>query len=134
MTDARKMIQGFYEKETDPEKKELLKFDWALTLGGRHGPVITQRNLTNQFSFMATNCGQSLFIWNVPNRPEVCQERGLLGPEATRNMRAVPSASATPTLVPSASATRNFPKKLSVVSRFEENMDRFPHSGFGMGN
>ena len=31
--DAAKMIEELYEKETDPEKKELLKFEWGIDFG-----------------------------------------------------------------------------------------------------
>jgi asparaginyl-tRNA synthetase len=41
--DAAIMLEDLYEKETDPEKKELLKFDWGIDFGAPHETAITQQ-------------------------------------------------------------------------------------------
>ena len=40
--DAAKYLIDLYEKETDPEKKELLKFEWGMDFGAPHETEITK--------------------------------------------------------------------------------------------
>jgi asparaginyl-tRNA synthetase len=44
--DAAKYLIELHEKETDPEKKELLKFEWGMDFGAPHEVELTNKRQT----------------------------------------------------------------------------------------
>ncbi len=79
--EAAKMIQEIYEKETDPEKKELLKFEWGMDFGAPHETELTNRCTKSRSLSMATRPRSKPFTWN-PGRvapksasPWICSRR-----------------------------------------------------------
>ena len=79
--DAAKMLEELYEKETDPEKKELLKFDWGIDFGAPHETAITQQFDKPVFVYGYPTKVKAFYMEPWPNRPEVCKSVDLLAPE-----------------------------------------------------
>ncbi|MDD2921107.1 MAG: asparagine--tRNA ligase [Anaerolineales bacterium] len=79
--DAAKMLQEMYEKETDPEKKKLLKFDWGIDFGAPHETAITQQFDQPVFVYGYPSAVKAFYMEPWSGRPEVCKSVDLLAPE-----------------------------------------------------
>jgi asparaginyl-tRNA synthetase len=79
--EAAKLLQELYEKETDPEKKELLKFDWGIDFGAPHETAITQQFDQPVFVYGYPTAVKAFYMEPWPGRPEVCKSVDLLAPE-----------------------------------------------------
>jgi asparaginyl-tRNA synthetase len=79
--DAARMLKEQYEKETDPEKKELIKFDWGIDFGAPHETVITQKFDKPVFVYGYPSAVKAFYMEPWPGRPEVCKSVDLLAPE-----------------------------------------------------
>ncbi len=79
--DAAKMLHEMNEKETDPEKKELLKFDWGIDFGAPHETAITQQFNQPVFVYGYPSAVKAFYMEPWPGRPEVCKSVDLLAPE-----------------------------------------------------
>ena len=67
--DAAKYLIDLYEKETDPEKKELLKFEWGMDFGAPHETEITKLYDKPVFVYGYPIRGQSLLHGTVARSP-----------------------------------------------------------------
>jgi asparaginyl-tRNA synthetase len=111
--DAAKMLEESYEKETDPEKKELLKFEWGIDFGAPHETPL-RNSSTSRFSSTVTRARLRLSIWSPgPVVPKSAKAWICWPPRATARSAAAPSAFPTPTCCLSASTTRICPRKPS---------------------
>jgi asparaginyl-tRNA synthetase len=79
--EAAKIINELREKETDPEKKELLKFDWGIDFGAPHETAITSQFDTPVFVYGYPSAVKAFYMEPWPGRPEVCKSVDLLAPE-----------------------------------------------------
>jgi asparaginyl-tRNA synthetase len=79
--DAAKIIQELYEKETDPEKKELLKFEWGMDFGAPHESALTSHYEKPVFVYGYPTKVKAFYMEPWPGRPEVCKSVDLLAPE-----------------------------------------------------
>ncbi len=79
--DAAKYLIALYEKETDPEKKELLKFDWGIDFGSPHETAITSQFDKPVFVYGYPSAVKAFYMEPWPGRPEVCKSVDLLAPE-----------------------------------------------------
>ncbi len=79
--DAAKMLADLREKETDPEKKDLLKFDWGIDFGAPHETAITQQFDKPVFVYGYPTAVKAFYMEPWPGRPEVCKSVDLLAPE-----------------------------------------------------
>lgn len=79
--DAAKLLIELYEKETDPERKELLKFEWGMDFGAPHEVEITKRYDQPVFVYGYPTAVKAFYMEPWPNRPEVCKSVDLLAPE-----------------------------------------------------
>jgi asparaginyl-tRNA synthetase len=71
--EAAEIIQDLYEKETDPEKKELLKFEWGMDFGAPHEVAITQQYDKPVFVYGYPTKVKAFYMEPWPGRPEVCK-------------------------------------------------------------
>ena len=79
--EAAELLKDLYEKETDPEKKELLKFDWGIDFGAPHETAITQQFDQPVFVYGYPTAVKAFYMEPWPGRPEVCKSVDLLAPE-----------------------------------------------------
>ncbi|KXK11971.1 MAG: asparaginyl-tRNA synthetase [Chloroflexi bacterium OLB14] len=79
--DAAKYLIELYEKETDPEKKELLKFEWGMDFGAPHETELTKLNEKPLFVYGYPSAVKAFYMEPWLNRPEVCKSVDLLAPE-----------------------------------------------------
>ncbi|MBN8657156.1 MAG: asparagine--tRNA ligase, partial [Anaerolineae bacterium] len=79
--DAAKYLIDLYEKETDPERKELLKFEWGMDFGAPHETEITKLYDKPVFVYGYPSAVKAFYMEPWENRPEVCKPVDLLAPE-----------------------------------------------------
>jgi asparaginyl-tRNA synthetase len=79
--DAAKKITELREMETDPEKKELLKFDWGIDFGAPHETALTSQYELPVFVYGYPSAVKAFYMEPWPGRPEVCKSVDLLAPE-----------------------------------------------------
>jgi asparaginyl-tRNA synthetase len=79
--DAAKYLIELYEKETDPEKRELLKFEWGMDFGAPHEVELTKLNDKPLFVYGYPSAVKAFYMEPWPGRPEVCKSVDLLAPE-----------------------------------------------------
>jgi asparaginyl-tRNA synthetase len=79
--DAAKMIEELRAKETDPEKKELLAFEWGMDFGAPHETAITGQFDKPVFVYGYPSAVKAFYMEPWPGRPEVCKSVDLLAPE-----------------------------------------------------
>ncbi|GJQ36875.1 MAG: asparagine--tRNA ligase [Anaerolineaceae bacterium] len=79
--DAAKYLIELYEKETDPDKKELLKFEWGMDFGAPHEVELTKLNDKPLFVYGYPSAVKAFYMEPWPGRPEVCKSVDLLAPE-----------------------------------------------------
>jgi len=119
--DAAKYLIELYEKETDPERKELLKFEWGMDFGAPHEVEITKLYDQPVFVYGYPSAVKAFYMEPWPGRPEVCKSVDLLAPEGygeicggSERMEGLPEEAF---------------KWYLELRRFGS----VPHSGFGMG-
>jgi asparaginyl-tRNA synthetase len=75
------MLVELREKETDPEKKELLNFDWGNDFGAPHETALTSQFDQPVFVYGYPTAVKAFYMEPWPGRPEVCKSVDLLAPE-----------------------------------------------------
>jgi asparaginyl-tRNA synthetase len=79
--DAVTMLKELAEKETDPEKKELLKIEWGDDFGSPHETELTKQFDKPVFVIGYPTAVKAFYMEPWPGRPEVCKSADLLAPE-----------------------------------------------------
>jgi asparaginyl-tRNA synthetase len=79
--DAVKRLQEAYEKETDPEQKELLKMTWGEDFGAPHETFLANSFDKPVFVYHYPSAVKAFYMQPVDGRPEVCRSVDLLAPE-----------------------------------------------------
>jgi asparaginyl-tRNA synthetase len=75
--DAAKYLIDLYEKETDPEKKELLKFEWGMDFGAPHETEITKLYDKPVFVYGYPSAVKAFYMEPWPEPPRSLQISGL---------------------------------------------------------
>jgi len=78
---AAEMIEQIRSEETDPEKKELLKFEWGMDFGAPHETELTNKFEKPVFVYGYPTKVKAFYMEPWPGRPEVCKSVDLLAPE-----------------------------------------------------
>jgi asparaginyl-tRNA synthetase len=90
--DAAKYLIELYEKETDPERKELLKFEWGMDFGAPHEVELTKLH-DKPCSSTATRARSRPSTWSPgPAAPKSANPWTCSRPKATARSAAAPSA------------------------------------------
>jgi asparaginyl-tRNA synthetase len=79
--DAANVLAGMAESETNPERKELLKFEWGMDFGAPHETALTSRFDRPVFVYGYPTAVKAFYMEPWPGRPEVCKSVDLLAPE-----------------------------------------------------
>jgi asparaginyl-tRNA synthetase len=131
--EAAKVIQGIYEKETDPEKKEYLKFEWGMDFGAPHETVLTNLYDKPVFVFGYPTKVKAFYMEPWPDRPEICKSVDLLAPEGYGEIIGGSERMSSYDLLLSRIHEHGLPEE---AYRWYLDLRKFgsvPHSGFGMG-
>ena len=131
--EAARVIQEIYEKETDPEKKELLKFEWGMDFGAPHETVLTNLYEKPVFVYGYPTKVKAFYMEPWPDRPEVCKSVDLLAPEGYGEIIGGSERMSSYDLLLQRIHEHGLPEE---AYRWYLDLRKFgsvPHSGFGMG-
>jgi asparaginyl-tRNA synthetase len=131
--EAAKVIQGIYEKETDPEKKEYLKFEWGMDFGAPHETALTNLYDKPVFVYGYPTKVKAFYMEPWPDRPEICKSVDLLAPEGYGEIIGGSERMSSYDLLLSRIHEHGLPEE---AYRWYLDLRKFgsvPHSGFGMG-
>jgi asparaginyl-tRNA synthetase len=131
--EAARVIQGIYEKETDPEKKEYLKFEWGMDFGAPHETALTNLYDKPVFVYGYPTKVKAFYMEPWPDRPEICKSVDLLAPEGYGEIIGGSERMSSYDLLLSRIHEHGLPEE---AYRWYLDLRKFgsvPHSGFGMG-
>jgi asparaginyl-tRNA synthetase len=131
--DAAKMLQEMYEKETDPEKKELLKFDWGIDFGAPHETAITSQFDQPVFVYGYPSAVKAFYMEPWPGRPEVCKSVDLLAPEGYGEICGGSERMSNHDALLARIRKEGLPEEAFKWYLELRKFGSVPHSGFGMG-
>ena len=131
--DAARMLKELYEKETDPEKKELLKFDWGIDFGAPHETAITSQFDTPVFVYGYPSAVKAFYMEPWPGRPEVCKSVDLLAPEGYGEICGGSERISDHDLLLKRIHDQGLPEEAFKWYLELRKYGSVPHSGFGMG-
>jgi asparaginyl-tRNA synthetase len=131
--DAAKMLKDLYEKETDPEKKELLKFDWGIDFGAPHETAITSQFTQPVFVYGYPSAVKAFYMEPWPGRPEVCKSVDLLAPEGYGEICGGSERISDHDLLLKRIHDQGLPEEAFKWYLELRKYGSVPHSGFGMG-
>ena len=131
--DAAIKIQELWAAETDPEKKELLKFDWGIDFGAPHETALTNLYEKPVFVFGYPTAVKAFYMEPWPGRPEVCKSVDLLAPEGYGEIIGGSERMTDPDLLLQRIRQNNLPEEAFKWYLDLRKFGSVPHSGFGMG-
>lgn len=79
--EAVERLQAAYEKESDPEQKELLHIEWGEDFGSPHETALAEMFDKPVFVYHYPTAVKAFYMQPVEGRPEVCRSVDLLAPE-----------------------------------------------------
>jgi asparaginyl-tRNA synthetase len=131
--DAAKMIAELREKESDPEKKALLAFEWGMDFGAPHETAITSQFETPVFVYGYPSAVKAFYMEPWPNRPEVCKSVDLLAPEGYGEICGGSERMSSHDMLLARIRKEKLPEESFKWYLDLRKYGSVPHSGFGMG-
>lgn len=131
--DAAKYLIDLYEKETDPEKKELLKFEWGMDFGAPHETELTKLHEKPLFVYGYPSAVKAFYMEPWPDRPEVCKSVDLLAPEGYGEICGGSERMSDPEKLLARIQKEGLPEEAFKWYLELRKYGSVPHSGFGMG-
>ena len=131
--DAAKILTELYEKESDPERKELLKFEWGMDFGAPHETELTSRFDKPLFVYGYPTAVKAFYMEPWPDRPEVCKSVDLLAPEGYGEICGGSERISDHDLLLKRIHEQNLPEESFKWYLELRKYGSVPHSGFGMG-
>jgi len=131
--DAAKYLIDLYEKETDPEKKELLKFEWGMDFGAPHETELTKLNEKPLFVYGYPSAVKAFYMEPWPQRPEVCKSVDLLAPEGYGEICGGSERMSDHDALLARIKKEGLPEEAFKWYLELRKYGSVPHSGFGMG-
>ncbi|MGA2489948.1 MAG: asparagine--tRNA ligase [Anaerolineales bacterium] len=131
--EAASIIQEIYEKENDPEKKELLKFEWGMDFGAPHETELTSRYEKPVFVYGYPTKVKAFYMEPWPDRPEVCKSVDLLAPEGYGEIIGGSERMSSFDLLLQRIHEHGLPEEAYRWYLDLRKYGSVPHSGFGMG-
>jgi len=131
--DAGKMIDELREKETDPEKKALLAFEWGMDFGAPHETAITNQFDKPVFVYGYPSAVKAFYMEPWPNRPEVCKSVDLLAPEGYGEICGGSERMSSHENLLARIRKEGLPEESFKWYLELRKYGSVPHSGFGMG-
>jgi len=131
--EAAKKIQELYEAETDPEKKELLRFEWGIDFGAPHETALTNLYEKPVFVYGYPTQVKAFYMEPWPDRPEVCKSVDLLAPEGYGEIIGGSERMSSYEMLLQRIREHNLPEEAFRWYLDLRKYGSVPHSGFGMG-
>src|SRR5512141_3219574 len=131
--DAAKYLIDLYEKETDPERKELLKFEWGMDFGAPHETEITKLYDKPVFVYGYPSAVKAFHMEPWPDRPEVCKSVDLLAPEGYGEICGGSERISNHDALLARIQKEGLPEEAFKWYLELRRYGSVPHSGFGMG-
>jgi asparaginyl-tRNA synthetase len=131
--DAAKHLIDLYEKETDPERKELLKFEWGMDFGAPHETELTKLNEKPLFVYGYPSAVKAFYMEPWPDRPEVCKSVDLLAPEGYGEICGGSERMSDHDALLARIKKEGLPEEAFKWYLELRKYGSVPHSGFGMG-
>jgi len=131
--EAAKKIDQLREEATDPEKKELLKFDWGMDFGSPHETELTKLYDKPVFVYGYPTEVKAFYMEPWPGRPEVCKSVDLLAPEGYGEIIGGSERISDPELLLERIRQHHLPEEAYKWYLELRRFGSVPHSGFGMG-
>ncbi len=131
--DAAKYLIELYEKETDPEKKDLLKFEWGMDFGAPHETELTKLYDKPVFVYGYPSAVKAFYMEPWPGRPEVCKSVDLLAPEGYGEICGGSERMSSHENLLARIHKEGLPEEAFQWYLDLRKYGSVPHSGFGMG-
>jgi len=131
--EATAILKDIYEKETDPDKKEMLKFEWGMDFGSPHETELTSRFDKPVFVYGYPTAIKAFYMEPWPGRPEVCKSVDLLAPEGYGEIIGGSERMSDEKLIRQRLHEHDLPEQAFTWYLDLRRFGSVPHSGFGMG-
>ncbi len=131
--EAAKILIELNENETDPERKELLKFEWGMDFGAPHETQLTNRFDKPVFVYGYPTAVKAFYMEPWPDRPEVCKSVDLLAPEGYGEICGGSERISDHDLLLKRIHEQKLPEEAFKWYLELRKFGSVPHSGFGMG-
>jgi asparaginyl-tRNA synthetase len=131
--EAAKILIELYEKESAPERKELLKFEWGMDFGAPHEVELTNRFDKPVFVYGYPTAVKAFYMEPWPNRPEVSKSVDLLAPEGYGEICGGSERISDHDLLLKRIHEQKLPEESFKWYLELRKFGSVPHSGFGMG-
>jgi len=131
--EATEILLQIYHEEQDPEKKELLKFEWGMDFGSPHETELTNRFEKPVFVYGYPTAVKAFYMEPWPGRPEVCKSVDLLAPEGYGEICGGSERMSDHNLLLERIHQHNLPPEAFAWYLDLRKYGSVPHSGFGMG-
>jgi asparaginyl-tRNA synthetase len=131
--EAAERLLKIYDETSDPEEKELLKFEWGMDFGSPHETALTQAYDKPVFIYGYPTAVKAFYMEPWPGRPEVCKSVDLLAPEGYGEIIGGSERISDPDLLLERIHEHGLPEE---AYQWYIDLRRFgsvPHSGFGLG-
>jgi asparaginyl-tRNA synthetase len=131
--EAAGMIMQIQSETTDPEKKELLKFEWGMDFGAPHETELTGKFNQPVFVYGYPTKVKAFYMEPWPGRPEVCKSVDLLAPEGYGEIIGGSERMSDHDLLLQRLHEHNLPEDAFKWYLDLRKYGSVPHSGFGIG-
>jgi asparaginyl-tRNA synthetase len=131
--DAATYLLDLYQKETDPEKKELLKFEWGMDFGAPHETELTKLHDQPLFVYGYPSAVKAFYMEPWQGRPEVCKSVDLLAPEGYGEICGGSERMSDHDMLLARIHKEGLPESAFKWYLELRKYGSVPHSGFGMG-
>jgi len=130
---ATEMMEQIRAEETDPEKKELLRFDWGMDFGAPHETELTSKFDKPVFVYGYPTKVKAFYMEPWPGRPEICKSVDLLAPEGYGEIIGGSERMSDYDLLLQGIREHNLPEEAFKWYLDLRKYGSVPHSGFGIG-
>lgn len=131
--EAANILIELAKAETDPEAKELLKFEWGMDFGAPHETALTNRFDRPVFVFGFPTAVKAFYMEPWAGRPEVSKSVDLLAPEGYGEICGGSERISDYDLLLRRIREQNLPEEAFKWYLELRKYGSVPHSGFGMG-
>jgi asparaginyl-tRNA synthetase len=131
--EAANILKELDRNETDPERKELLKFEWGMDFGGPHETELTNQFDKPVFVYGYPTAVKAFYMEPWPGRPEVCKSVDLLAPEGYGEICGGSERISDHDLLLRRIREQKLPEDAFKWYLELRKFGSVPHSGFGMG-
>jgi asparaginyl-tRNA synthetase len=131
--EAADLIIQIQSEATDPEKKELLKFEWGMDFGAPHETELTGKFNQPVFVYGYPTKVKAFYMEPWPGRPEVCKSVDLLAPEGYGEIIGGSERMSDHDLLLQRLHEHNLPEEAFKWYLDLRKYGSVPHSGFGIG-